>query len=75
MHCSSTCGLTQDGLLLINNYGKHIYWIFIKGLSYAEVCLPAAARNCDLIAPSAGLSILNRMRQHGLRIGPNRGLL
>ena len=65
----------QDGLLLINNYGKHIHWIFIKGLSCTEVCLPAAARNCDLIAPAAGLRILNRMQQHGLRIGPNRGLL
>jgi len=75
VYSSSTCGLLQDRLLLINNYGKHIYWIFIKGLSHTEVCLRAAARSRDLIAPVEGIRILTRMGQHGLRTGPNRGLL
>ena len=37
-------GFLQVGLLLINIYSKHMYWIFIRGLSRAEVCLCAAAR-------------------------------
>ena len=37
-------GFLQVGLLLINNYSNHIYWIFIMGLSRSEVCLCAAAR-------------------------------
>jgi len=37
-------GFLQVGLLLINNYSNHMYWIFIWGLSRAEVCLCAAAR-------------------------------
>jgi len=40
-------------LLLINNYSKHIYWIFINGLSHTDICLCAAARSHDLIAVNA----------------------
>jgi hypothetical protein len=58
IYSSSTCGLLQDRLLLIN-YSKHIYWIFIKGLIHTEVCL------CALVV-RAGLRILNRIGQHGL---------
>jgi len=47
------CGLLQDRLLLINNYSKHICWIFINGLSHTEVCLHAAARSSDLISVNA----------------------
>jgi hypothetical protein len=36
-------------LLLINNYSKHIQWIFIKVL-VVQVCLHAAARSCGLVA-------------------------
>ena len=49
------CGLLQDRLLLINNHSKHIYWIFIDGVSRAEVGLRAAAR-------SRGLSASGRQR-------------
>jgi hypothetical protein len=52
----SHCGLPRDTLLLMNNYSKHIYWIFINGLSFAEVCLRVAAKNRDLIAPITGLN-------------------
>jgi len=34
-----------------------MYWIFIKGLSCTEVCLLAAARSHDLIAPAIGLTL------------------
>ena len=54
-HISNSCGLQQDRLL-INNYSKHVHWIFIKGLSCAEVCLHAVARSHALIAPTAGLT-------------------
>jgi hypothetical protein len=30
LFCYYHCGLLYEGLLLINNYSKHIYWIFIK---------------------------------------------
>jgi hypothetical protein len=46
------CGLPQDGLLLINNYSKHTYWIFIKGLSCTEACLYASAGSLGLIGPA-----------------------
>ena len=55
-HISNNCGLQQDRLLLINNYSKHIYWIFIKGLSCTEVCLHDVERSHALIPPATGLT-------------------
>jgi len=57
-HISNNCGLEQGRLLLINNYTKHIFWEFMKGLSHTEVCLLWAARSHDLIAPSTGLTAM-----------------
>jgi hypothetical protein len=43
-------------LLLINNYSKHIYWIFIKSLRFTEICLRAVAKSRALTAPATGLT-------------------
>jgi len=43
-------------LLLINNYSKPTYCIFIKGLSHTEVYLRAVTKSRSLIAPFTGLT-------------------
>jgi hypothetical protein len=43
-------------LILINNYGKHTHWLFIKGHIHPDNSLFGAARSRHLIAPAIGLT-------------------